>query len=194
VSDGNDLRRRLNRIVLPALFAALISVGAFMAFPLPGSPVPIVLQNLLVVLAGLLLGPLQGGAAVLLFLILGALGFPVFSGGHGGLAWFAGPTGGYLLGYALAALVAGILSRGRTALLSFVASFAGFATVLLVGAVRLKFYKSMGWGGAFAAGILPFLIGDSIKAVFAALIALRLGPAVDRMRRSTRSLSDREGS
>ena len=194
MTETHELRRRLNRIVLPALFAALISVGAFMAFPLPGSPVPIVLQNLLVVLAGLLLGPLQGGAAVLLFLVLGALGFPVFSGGHGGLAWFAGPTGGYLVGYALAALVAGLLSGTRKAFTSFVASFAGFATILIVGAARLKFYKSMGWGGAFAAGILPFLIGDSIKAVFAALLALKLGPIVDRMRKSMPSSPELEGS
>ena len=194
MTETHELRRRLNRIVFPALFAALISVGAFMAFPLPGSPVPIVLQNLLVVLAGLLLGPLQGGAAVLLFLVLGALGFPVFSGGHGGLAWFAGPTGGYLVGYALAALVAGLLSGTRKAVTSFVASFAGFATILIVGAVRLKFYKSMGWGGAFAAGILPFLIGDSIKAVFAALLALKLGPIVDRMRKSIPLSPELEGS
>ena len=178
----NDTRSRLFKIVLPALFAAVIAAGAFMAVPLPGSPVPLVLQNLLVVLAGLLLGPIGGGASVLLFLALGALGFPVFSGGHGGIAWFAGPTGGYLVGYAVAAFLAGLIARNRSPLLTFAASFAGFLSILLIGALRLKFYKSMGWGAAFGAGVLPFLIGDSIKAVVAALLSIRLGPLVDRMR------------
>lgn len=177
-----DSRRRLSRIVLPSLFAALIGAGAFMAFPLPGLLVPIVLQNLLVVLAGLLLGPLQGGAAVLLFLVLGALGFPVFSGGHGGLAWFAGPTGGYLFGYLAAAPLAGFIAKGRRVGPIFVASFASFALILLIGALRLKFFKNMGWEAAFLGGILPFVIGDSVKALLAALLTIRLGPWVDRLK------------
>jgi len=182
MADQNDLRKRLERIVFPTLFAALIAAGAFMALPLPASPVPLVLQNLLAVLAGLLLGPLQGAGAVLLFLILGALGFPVFSGGHGGLAWFAGPTGGYLVGYVLAALIAGLLARNRGKFRTFIGSVAGFASILVVGAIRLKFYKNLDWTSAFLVGILPFAIGDSIKAIAAFLLALRLGSFIDRIR------------
>ena len=63
---------------------------------IPVGPIPIVLQNALAVLAGLLLGPLFGGLSVLLFLVAGAVGLPVFSGGSGGFAVFAGPTGGGL--------------------------------------------------------------------------------------------------
>ena len=155
-----------------------------MAFPIPGLLVPIVLQNLLVVLAGLLLGPAQGGAAVFLFLVLGAFGFPVFSGGHGGLAWFAGPTGGYLVGYLAAAPLVGLIAKGRRMIPSFVASFVGFALILLIGAIRLKFFKSMSWEAAFIGGVLPFVIGDAVKALLAALLAIRLGPWVDRLRES----------
>ena len=90
--------------VFTALFAALICAGSVIA--IPAGPVPIVLQNAFAVLAGLLLGPIQGAGAVGLFLIAGALGLPVFSGGKGGFAVFAGPTGGYLAGYFFAALVA----------------------------------------------------------------------------------------
>ena len=175
----DDPRTRAARLALPALFAALIAAAAFMTFPLPGSPVPVVVQNLMAVLAGLLLGPGQGTAAVLLFLGLGALGFPVFSGGHGGLAWFAGPTGGYLIGYVFAALAAGFFSRKRSFLMAALGSLSGFLLVLAFGVVRLKLLKNVEWPKAFALGVLPFLPGDGVKTVFAALLGWRLGPFVD---------------
>ncbi len=171
----------IRRLVLPALFAALISAGAIISFPLPGSPVPIVLQNLMAVLAGLLLGPAEGGFAVLLFLLLGALGFPVFSGGHGGLAWLAGPTGGYLVGYLVAAIVAGLISRFRNILMMALASALGFLLILAIGVLRLKALRGSEWSVALAGGLLPFLPGDAIKAVVAAILGWRLGPFMDRL-------------
>ena len=85
------------------LFAALITISGFIAFPLPGTPVPIVLQNMMPILASGLLGGLYGTASTALFLIAGLLGLPVFSGGRGGLAHLLGPTGGFLIGYLAAA-------------------------------------------------------------------------------------------
>jgi biotin transport system substrate-specific component len=152
-----------------------------MALPLPGSPVPLVLQNFIAVLSGLLLGPVRGGAAVLLFLLLGAAGFPVFSGGHGGIAWFAGPTGGYLVGYLPAALLAGLGGRDRRPISSFLAAFLGFAAILACGVIRLKFLKNVDWPKALAIGLLPFIIGDSLKAILAAFLSIRLGPFIDRL-------------
>lgn len=172
----------LRRFVLPALFAALIAAAAFIAIPVPGSPVPLVLQNLMAVLAGLILGPLGGGLSVLLFLLLGALGFPVFSGGHGGLVWLAGPTGGYLAGYLVAAVVAGLIARDRSLLSSALAAMVGFALILGLGVLRLKALKGSEWAVALAGGLIPFLPGDVIKAVVAALLGWRLGPFVDRLR------------
>jgi biotin transport system substrate-specific component len=97
-------------LVYGALFAALISAGAFVSVPLPFSPVPIVLQNFFVVLAGLVLGPLWGAFSVALFLLAGALGVPVFAGASGGIAVFARPTGGFLLGYLPGAFLSGLLA------------------------------------------------------------------------------------
>lgn len=170
------------RLGLPCLFAALIAAGAFIAIPLPGNPVPIVIQNLFVVLSGLLLGPLAGGAAVVLFLCLGIVGFPVFSGGHGGLAVLAGPTGGYLVGYLLAAIVAGLLAGKRKPGSTVIASILAFLLILASGCVGLRLLRNVGWTKAFAVGALPFLIGDGIKCILAVLLSLRLGPFVDSIR------------
>jgi biotin transport system substrate-specific component len=150
-----------------------------------------VAQNLLVVLSGLLLGPLSGALAVALFLLLGALGFPVFSGGRGGIALFAGPTGGYLAGYLAGAFIAGLLSRirlgrspargGRGLGGSILGSAAGFLAILACGALRLKFLGNVSWSRAAGLGILPFLPGDGLKCALAALLAYKLGPFADRL-------------
>jgi biotin transport system substrate-specific component len=101
-------RRAITEITLTALFAAIIAAGTFIAIPL--YPVPVVLQNLFTLLAGLILGPVLGGAAVALYLLAGALGAPVFAGATGGIARFFGPTGGFLIGYLLSAIVAGCIA------------------------------------------------------------------------------------
>jgi biotin transport system substrate-specific component len=187
----NNSRPAAGRIALPALFAALCAAGAFISLPLPGNPVPLVAQNLLVVLSGLLLGPLSGALAVALFLLLGALGFPVFSGGRGGIALFAGPTGGYLAGYLAGAFIAGLLSQaplgrspargGRSLVGCILGSAAGFLAILACGALRLKFLNNVSWGRAVGLGILPFLPGDGLKCALAALLAYKLGPFADRL-------------
>jgi biotin transport system substrate-specific component len=99
-------------IARAALFAALMGAFAYVAFPYPLSPTPITLQVLGVFLAGLLLGPLWGGAAMVLYLLAGAIGAPIFAGGGAGLGVLLGPTGGYLLSYPLAAVAVGVLAHG----------------------------------------------------------------------------------
>jgi biotin transport system substrate-specific component len=169
--------RRCIFFSITALFAALIAGGTFVTFPLPFSPVPVVLQNLFAVLSGLALGP-GGTAAAALYLAAGALGAPVFAGASGGIARFAGPTGGFLAGYLLAALTAGLIagtpraerpaSRFRLA----AASAAGFLVIYGPGLLWLHRYTGS-WPGTAAAGLLPFLPGDAIKAVLAVGVAGR---------------------
>ncbi|MDR2095514.1 MAG: biotin transporter BioY [Treponema sp.] len=173
-------RKTLTGLVLTSLFAALIAAGTFISIPLPLSPVPIVLQNLFAVLAGLILGPFPGGAAVVLYLIAGALGAPVFAGAAGGIAHFAGPTGGFLFGYLLAGFTAGLIAgRPRRGVKTppwriIAAAAAGFLIIYVPGVIRLKYAISGDWPAALAAGFFPFLIGDSIKGVIAVIIAGRL--------------------
>ena len=169
------------KAALACLFAALACVGAYIALPLPISPAPLVLSNLFAILGGLLLGPAWGSLSVLLYLAIGALGFPVFSGGRGGLAHLAGPTGGYLVGYLAGALLAGFIARKRGLLRSALGSVLGFASILAIGATALKLFNGLSWGKAIAVGVLPFMIGDGIKAALSAIVASKLGAFTDSL-------------
>lgn len=169
--------------VLACLFTALISVGAYIAVPLPGTPVPIVLQNLFIMLAALLLGPGWGLVSVLVYLVLGALGLPVFSGGTGGFARFLGPTGGYLVGYIPAVLAMGLISRmgqRRRWWRDLIALILGCAIVYAVGLPWLKAAIRGSWQKVLAGGLVPFLPGDAIKIALAVLLAGRLAALVER--------------
>ena len=168
----------LVRISFTALFAAFTAAGALIAIPV--GPVPIVLQNLFALLSGLILGPIMGTAAVGLYLLAGFLNLPVFAGGIGGIARFAGPTGGYLIGYLLAALTAGLItgrpsSNNKTSLLRIIMAVSiGFLVIYIPGVTWLKISRSLSWAMALMAGFIPFIIGDTIKGIAAVLIAPKL--------------------
>ena len=178
-------------VTLTCLFAALCCAGAFLSIPLPLSPVPITLSNFFAVLAGLLLGPAWGAGAAALYVAIGALGFPVFAGGTGGLAHIVGPTGGYLVGYIAAAALAGLISGGTTAprrrIRVALASFIGFGLILALGALGLLLLSGLAAAKAFAVGVVPFLPGDTAKIVLAAALTLALGPFLDELRGGTKS-------
>ena len=158
------------------MFAALIAAGTFIAIPV--GPVPIVMQNLFVLLAGLTLGPLLGCAAAALYLMTGIIGVPVFAGFTGGVARLAGPTGGFLLGYLLAPLAAGLIAGkpgnniGRVVLIFAVCL--GLLVVYVPGIAWLKIRTGYEWEKALAIGFLPFIPGDILKGIAAVLIAPRL--------------------
>jgi biotin transport system substrate-specific component len=170
-----------------ALFTALIAGGAFVAIPV-GS-VPFTLQVLFVLLAGMLLGSRLATLSVLAYLALGLVA-PVYAGGTSGLGVLLGPTGGYLWGFVLAALVTGAVSvRGRVSLARFVAAgLLGVLPIYTLGAVWLAAQLHIGLGTAVATGVAPFVWLDVLKAVAAGLAArsvvnLPLGlPALQRGR------------
>lgn len=164
-------------MALVSSFAALLAVlGLVPAIPLGFVPAPITLQTLGVMLAGSLLGWRRAMLAVLLFLALVAVGFPLLAGGRGGLGVFAGPTVGYLVGFVVGAGVTGALVERR--LPSYTAAWGGFANV--VGGVLVVHLCGI-VGLATAAGMAParaalvdlvFLPGDLLKAVLATAAAL----------------------
>ena len=166
------------KISLTALFAALTAAGAFIAIPI--GPVPIVLQNFFALLAGLVLGPFLGSAAVGLYLFAGILSLPVFAGGSGGLARFAGPTGGFLVGYLLAAFTAGLIAGkpcvyNKTPLPRIILAVTiGLLILYVPGVFWLKISRNLSWAKALIAGFVPFIIGDIFKGIAAVLIAPRL--------------------
>ncbi len=161
----------LRMMVYASLFAALTAAGAFLAIPI--GPVPIALQNLFVFLAGLLLGCRWGVWSVAIYLMTGAMGLPIFSGGTGGIAKLAGPTGGYLLGYLPAVFVIGTLSEKlpKKPVFSVMAMTAGALIVYACGVPWLKAVTGMAWSKALVAGLYPFLPGDALKIAAAVPIA-----------------------
>jgi biotin transport system substrate-specific component len=155
------------------------AAGAYLAVPLPLTPVPVTLQPLVVILAGAVLGPWAGAAAMAGYLALGAAGAPVFSAGHAGVPWLMGPTGGYLVAYPAAAFLVGLLAgRSRHLLRLGVALAAGVLVIYAGGVSQLWILTRQEPGALLALGVLPFLLGDLVKV----LVALALLRALPRTR------------
>jgi biotin transport system substrate-specific component len=170
----------LRMTVYASLMAALTTAGAYLAIPI--GPVPIVLQNLFIFLSGLLLGPGWGTASVGVYLLAGILGLPVFAGGVGGIGRFAGPTGGYLIGFLPAVLVIGFISNvSKTNVIrDLFAMICGSLIIYACGLSWLKILTGMTLGKALAVGMYPFLPGDALKIAAAVPIAKALRPIINR--------------
>ncbi len=178
--EGNDVMRWLSEIGVILAVTALVAVSARIAVPIPGTPVPVTLQDLAVLAVGVLLGPVRGGVAVVSYLVIGAMGAPVFSNGGSGLPWLMGPTGGYLLAFPVSAFVIGHASRpGRLWTLVLGVVTAQFV-VFTCGVGQLAFVSSATLREAISLGLVPFLPGMALKSV---LITI-LGTALAAHRRS----------
>jgi biotin transport system substrate-specific component len=180
ISDPETTYHTLRMTVYAALFASLMAAGAVVAIPI--GPVPIVLQNLFVLLAGLLLGGKWGMVSVGIYLAAGFIGLPVFSGGTGGIGRFAGPTGGYLVGFLPAAGIVGVAVEklGSRLIVRVGAMVAATIVVYALGVGWLKFWTEMSWSKALIVGCYPFLPGDVIKIVVAASLYRVLYPLIHR--------------
>jgi len=146
-------------------FVILTICGAFVRIPLPFTPVPITLQTFSVLLAGAILGRRLGSISQTIYIILGALGLPIFSGAVGGLSRLFGQTGGYLIGFVLAAWVIGRLIGGKKASFLKILSimFAGEVVLFSLGVIWLSMVLHVTLIKAVFLGLLPFIPGDAIK-------------------------------
>ena len=164
--------RRARTAVGVVAFAVATVFGAQIAVPVPFTPVPITLQTLLVILAGVVLGPRAGAASMALYVGAGALGAPVFSNGGAGLPWLLGPTGGYLLAYPASAFLAGWIAGRRGSTLRTLAGLtAGVLVQYAGGLAQLVALTGEPLGVVLAMGAVPFLFGDAVKIVTAAWLA-----------------------
>jgi len=181
---------KLRWMVLASLMAALTAVGAYIHVPI--GPVPIVLSTLFAILSGLLLGSRWGLASMGLYLLVGAIGMPVFAGGKGGFAHFFGPTGGYLFGYVVAAWITGFISERSHSLLilDILAVIIGSLVIYALGVPWLKMITQMSWPKTFMVGVIPFLIGDAIKACVVVVLARSARPILKRQLQAFKKESD----
>jgi len=165
---------------LPAVVAAsaLVAICAHIAVPLGFTPVPVTMQTFAVLLLGLVFGPGPAFACLALYLVEGAVGMPVFSPhGPGGMAQLLGPSGGYLLSYPFAAALTSLLyRRGDRRFWSAIAA-AGVASLLILaaGGAWLGLLSQAKFSVVFAQSIAPFLAGDAVKVLVAAVCAGMLG-------------------
>ena len=170
-----------------ALMAAVTAVAAQIAIPI--FPVPFTLQVLAVILSGLLLGPRYGALAQAIYVLVGAVGVPVFAEFRGGLGVILGPTGGYLVSYPIAAAVAGLAagaarsgSRRRALSTSFLWGCVGLGVIYAFGATWLSVVTDLPFAVALAQGVIIFVPFDLIKVGLAALVAVAAAPAISPSR------------
>lgn len=176
-----------SKSILIALFAALICAGCFIQIPLP-SGVPIVLQDMFAMLTGILLGPLYGGISVLIFLLLGCFGLPVFTGKAGIQVIIAGPTGGFLIGYLVGAIVAGLFSalllkkNNQSEIYKWIifCLSAILATVIVFAFGIFNFMRvtNSNFIKACSLVLVPFIPGNIIKIILITILSKKFYPIV----------------
>jgi len=181
LSDRIRGRAALNMLLIAGA-SVFIAIAAQIAVPIPGSPVPLTMQPLAVLLVGVVLGSWRGAAAATLYLMEGLGGLPVFAQGHGGAFWLVSATAGYLLSYPFAAFVAGWVSErgfGSTVLRAIAGMLAALAVIYAGGWSWLAVLS--GTKAAFAMGIAPFLIADAVKVALGAALLPRAQRALARL-------------
>lgn len=167
------------KLILTALFTAITAVSAQIL--IPTTPAPFTLQTLAVFLSAIVLGAKYGAISQAVYALIGAVGLPVFAGGEGGLGVIAGPKGGYILGFILAAWIVGFLvtrkkAPSRLELIGF--ALIGDAVCLTVGTFWLGFVLRISALQAIAVGVTPFIIFDVIKIVIAGFVGFEVRKAL----------------
>lgn len=174
------VKRSTRSMVLAALFAALLAVLSQLTIPMV--PVPINLALLGVYLCAMVLKPRWAVISVGLYLLMGALGLPVFSGLRGGPSSLFGITGGYLWGYVLtAAIIALLTPLADNFVKRLLILFVGLLCCYIPGTLWLMMLTGRGWSQALPLAVYPFLPGDAIKIVMAAALAPRLSHTLKRV-------------
>ena len=173
VGNAQYVHGRVKEMTLTGVITALFCICGPLAVPLPVSPVPISLTNLVIYLALYILGMRRGTISYLVYLLLGLVGLPVFSAFTSGPAKLFGPTGGYLTGFIFMALISGYcIDRWNGQIkMSMFGMVAGTAVTYAFGTVWLAYQADMGLGEALAVGVYPFIAGELAKMALTLLVA-----------------------
>ncbi|MGT2908168.1 biotin transporter BioY [Streptococcus dentiloxodontae] len=162
--------QKIYPVILPAFGAAIIAALAQLTLPI--GTVPITLQTFAIGLVAAVFKPKEATLAACLYLLLGAIGLPVFAGGSGGFQALLGPNAGYLLAYPFfACLTSYFIHVNSPVWRNFLAFFLGDFIVFLFGIISLHFLGKFDWQTAFSVGVLPFIIPDLVKGLIVALLA-----------------------
>lgn len=174
----------LRNVLLVVGFAALTAISGQIRVYLPDTIVPITLQTFAVLITGAALGSRLGTLSLLTFLVVGAVGVPVFQGGHSGLAYMMGGTGGYLLGFLIASYIVGRLAeRGWDRRHTTLAMLIGNIYIYIPGVLWLGLGGFYSWDKVLAKGLYPFIAGDLLKLALAAIVLPSAWALVNRVKK-----------
>lgn len=168
------------KLVICAMFTALTAICSWIQIELPFTPVPVNLATLAVMLAGCILGPVYGTVSQIVYVLLGAIGAPVFSGGAGGFGIIAGPTGGYIVGYMLCAATCGMImqsgsSSAKPNIIKLIAAMVlGTLLCYTAGTLWFMYITDNGLVPSLLMCVVPYLPGDALKMAAAAVLVRRL--------------------
>lgn len=185
MAQGNTQTLRTTNTYAMAVTALMTAVTCILApLSIPIGPVPISLTNFAIYLSLYLLDWKKGTVSYILYLLLGLVGLPVFSGFTGGIGKLAGPTGGYIIGFIPMAIIAGIVIDKYTEkwLLCLLAMIIGTIVCYALGTAWLAYEAKMDMMAALWAGVIPFIPGDLVKMALAILIAPKIRAQVCRAR------------
>lgn len=172
-------KSNIKELTMIGLCAALMAVFSQISIPLP-SGVPITLQPFAVVLICVLLEERLGTLSILTFILIGAIGLPVYANFNSGFSAILGPTGGFLTGFLIMAFIVGLFSKSKNKKLIFIGAYLGLFTDYVVGVLQLALVLNMGIAEALVIGCYPYIIKDLILTAVAVVIALKIKPLIKR--------------
>lgn len=166
-------------LIICALFAALTAICTQISIPLPFTPIPFTMQLFSVSLAAIILGPKLSFISQLTYVLIGAIGVPVFSFMSGGLQKLAGPTGGYIISFPIAVLIVGYFtSESKRLPVKILGSLLGLASIYAIGTIQLSIVANMDFSKALFAGVIPFIPLDLVKLSLSLIVGLQVRKAL----------------
>lgn len=173
---------KINELTKMSICIAIICISAYISFPLPFSPVMITAQTIAINLVALILTPKQSFIVTLLYIILGAFGLPVFSGGTSGFGRIFGPTGGFILGFLI---ITPLMSYFKGKDYNFkrylsVTIIIGMIVLYAIGTIFMSIVQKISIVQALSLAVFPFIVGDIFKCVLSSFIAVKLNKVISK--------------
>lgn len=176
------MKSQTRNLILYSLFTALTAVLSQISINLPFTPIPINLAMLSVFMSGAMIGSKGGAISQIVYVLLGAIGVPVFANLSAGVGILFGPTGGYIVGYVLAAFITGFIieKMNNNFIIYILSMFMGLIACYSLGTLWFMFITKAGILASLSMCVIPFIVGDILKILAGSFLALRLNPIVNR--------------
>jgi len=165
----------VQKMAIIALMTAVLCILAPISIPVFISPVPISLGVLAVYLTAYVLSPLDATISVIIFILLGTFGLPVFSGYSGGLSKLVGPTGGYIIGFLFTVYISSLFIHMKKGIIfDVIGMISGLALCYILGTIWFSYQQGKGFIASLLLCVVPFLIGDAVKIIVAVILGTQI--------------------